>query len=71
MQDVTEHFRGSGFKIFAGMIDMDANTRIWAMPGAWRRLTRLLRPHECLGDLRGPARHGLYQFREGDKPARR
>jgi aspartyl-tRNA synthetase len=32
MQDVTEHFRGSGFKIFAGMIDMDANTRIWAIP---------------------------------------
>ena len=32
MQDVTEHFRGSGFKIFAGMIDMDANTRIWALP---------------------------------------
>jgi aspartyl-tRNA synthetase len=32
MQDVTEHFRGSGFKIFAGMLDMDANTRIWALP---------------------------------------
>ncbi len=32
MQDVTEHFRNSGFKIFAGMIDMDANTRIWAIP---------------------------------------
>jgi aspartyl-tRNA synthetase len=32
MQDVTEHFRGSGFKLFAGMIDMDANTRIWAIP---------------------------------------
>jgi aspartyl-tRNA synthetase len=32
MQDATEHFRGSGFKIFAGMIDMDANTRIWAIP---------------------------------------
>jgi aspartyl-tRNA synthetase len=32
MQDVTEHFRGSGFKIFAGMIDMDVNTRIWAIP---------------------------------------
>jgi aspartyl-tRNA synthetase len=39
MQDVTEHFRGSGFKIFTGMIDMDANTRIWAIP----------RPHEWLG----------------------
>jgi aspartyl-tRNA synthetase len=33
MQDVTEHFKGSGFKLFAGMIDMDANTRIWAIPG--------------------------------------
>ena len=32
MQDVTEHFRGSGFKLFAGMIEMDANTRIWAIP---------------------------------------
>jgi aspartyl-tRNA synthetase len=32
MQDVTEHFRGSGFKVFAGMIEMDANTRVWAIP---------------------------------------
>jgi aspartyl-tRNA synthetase len=32
MQNVTEQFRGSGFKLFAGMIDMDANTRIWAIP---------------------------------------
>ncbi len=32
MTDVTEHFRGSGFKIFAGMIEADANTRIWAIP---------------------------------------
>jgi aspartyl-tRNA synthetase len=33
MQDVTEHFRGSGFKVFAGMLDVDANARIWAIPG--------------------------------------
>jgi aspartyl-tRNA synthetase len=33
MRDVTEHFRGSGFKVFAGMLDMDANARIWAIPG--------------------------------------
>jgi aspartyl-tRNA synthetase len=32
MQDVTEHFRDSGFKVFAGMLDMDVNTRIWAIP---------------------------------------
>ncbi len=33
MQDATEHFRDSGFKIFAGMIEMDVNTRVWAIPG--------------------------------------
>jgi aspartyl-tRNA synthetase len=32
MKDVTEHFRGSGFKVFAGMLDMDVNARIWAIP---------------------------------------
>jgi aspartyl-tRNA synthetase len=32
MQDVTEHFKNSGFKLFAGMIEMDVNTRIWAIP---------------------------------------
>ncbi len=32
MADVTEHFRGSGFKLFAGMLDMDQNCRIWAIP---------------------------------------
>ncbi|MEQ1697073.1 MAG: aspartate--tRNA ligase [Hyphomicrobiaceae bacterium] len=33
MQDVTEHFRGSGFKVFAGMIEKDPKVRIWAIPG--------------------------------------
>ena len=32
MQDVTEHFRGSGFKIFAGMIEKDPAVRVWAIP---------------------------------------
>ena len=32
MQDVTEHFRGSGFKIFAGMIEKDEKVRVWAIP---------------------------------------
>jgi aspartyl-tRNA synthetase len=27
MQDVTEHFRGSGFKVFAGMIEKDPKVR--------------------------------------------
>ena len=32
MQDVTEHFRGSGFKIFASMIEKDPKVRVWAIP---------------------------------------
>ena len=32
MADVTEHFRSSGFKIFAGMIEKDAKVRVWAIP---------------------------------------
>src|SRR6185437_4290275 len=32
MSDVTETFRGSGFRIFAGMIEGDANVRVRAIP---------------------------------------
>ena len=32
MQDVTNHFRGSGFKIFAGQIEKDQAVRVWAIP---------------------------------------
>ncbi len=32
MADVTEHFAGSGFKVFAGMIAADEKVRIWAIP---------------------------------------
>jgi aspartyl-tRNA synthetase len=32
MQDVTDHFRGSGFKVFAGMIEKDSKARVWAIP---------------------------------------
>ena len=32
MSDVTDIFRGSGFKIFAGMIEKDEGVRVWAIP---------------------------------------
>jgi aspartyl-tRNA synthetase len=32
MADVTGHFRGSGFKVFAGMIEKDPKVRVWAIP---------------------------------------
>jgi aspartyl-tRNA synthetase len=32
MQTVTEHFAGSGFKVFAGMIANDPKVEVWAIP---------------------------------------
>ncbi|MGQ0457974.1 MAG: aspartate--tRNA ligase, partial [Hyphomicrobium sp.] len=32
MQDITEHFRGSGFKVFAQLIEKDPKVRVWAIP---------------------------------------
>ncbi|WP_414833644.1 aspartate--tRNA ligase [Afifella sp. YEN Y35] len=32
MQAVTEHFAGSGFKVFAGMIERDPKVEVWAIP---------------------------------------
>ena len=32
MQNVSEAFRGSGFKIFAGMLEKDPNVEVWAIP---------------------------------------
>lgn len=32
MSDVSEHFRGSGFKVFAGMLEKDPKARVWAIP---------------------------------------
>ncbi len=32
MQNVTEHFAGSGFKVFAGMIANDSKVQVWGVP---------------------------------------
>ncbi|HMD63599.1 MAG TPA: aspartate--tRNA ligase [Stellaceae bacterium] len=32
MQDVTEHFRDSGFRVFASLLASDAVARVWAIP---------------------------------------
>ncbi|GLK80771.1 aspartate--tRNA ligase [Methylopila turkensis] len=32
MQDVSEHFRGAGFKVFARMLETEGN-QVWAIPG--------------------------------------
>src|SRR5689334_9053720 len=32
MGNVSEHFRGSGFKVFAGVLDKDAKNEVWGIP---------------------------------------
>ncbi len=32
MQAVSDHFRGSGFKVFAGMLEKDAKVEVWGIP---------------------------------------
>jgi aspartyl-tRNA synthetase len=32
MQNVSEHFRGSGFKVFAGMLEKDPEVEVWGSP---------------------------------------
>src|SRR5688500_10452253 len=32
MAEATDHFRGSGFKVFAAMIERDATVQVWAIP---------------------------------------
>jgi aspartyl-tRNA synthetase len=32
MQDVSEHFRGSSFRVFAAMLERDEKARVWAIP---------------------------------------
>jgi len=34
MENVSDHFRGSGFKVFAGMLEKDARHEVWAIPAS-------------------------------------
>ena len=70
MQDVSEHFRGSGFKVFARMLE-DPKNQVWAIPGTGGGTPRVLRPHEFMGAGRGPARarlHHVARRRRGRGP---
>ena len=67
MPDVTEHFRGSGFKVFAGMIEKDPKVRVWAIPAPNGGIARLLRPHERLGAEGRPAGPRLHHSGAKDR----
>ena len=71
MQDVSEHFRGSGFKVFANILADDPKVEVWAIPAKTGGSPRLLRPHERLGAGRGPAGPRLHLLAQGRRQARR
>ena len=71
MADVSEHFRGSGFKVFAGMLEMDAKRARLGDPGAGGGSRAFLRPHELLGAGRGAAGARLYLLPRGRGPPAR
>ena len=67
MQDVSEIFRGSGFKVFARILETSAEVGRVGDPGAGRRLARLLRPDEFLGAGRGAAGARLHLLCRGGR----
>jgi aspartyl-tRNA synthetase len=66
MQDVTNHFRGSGFKIFAGMIEMDVNTRVWAIPAKGGGSRAVCDRMNAWAQGEGQPGLGYVFFREGE-----
>jgi aspartyl-tRNA synthetase len=66
MADATEHFRGSGFKLFAGMIEMDANTRVWAIPAKSGGSRAFCDRMNAWAQSEGQPGLGYIFFREGE-----
>jgi len=66
MQDVTEHFRGSGFKVFAGMLDMDQNARVWAIPAKGGGSRAFCDRMNAWAQAEGQPGLGYIFFREGE-----
>jgi len=66
MQDVSEHFRGSGFKIFAQMLEKDAKARIWAIPAPTGGSRAFCDRMNAWAQGQGQPGLGYIFFREGE-----
>jgi aspartyl-tRNA synthetase len=64
MQVVSEHFAGSGFAIFAKLLEQPG-TEIRAIPAPGRRQPQVLRPDERLCPGAGAAGDGVYLLARG------
>ena len=66
MEDVTGHFRGSGFKVFAAMLEKDENARVWAIPGKGGGSRAVCDRLNSWAQGEGQPGLGYIFFREGD-----
>jgi aspartyl-tRNA synthetase len=66
MEDVTEHFRDSGFKVFAGMLDMDQNCRVWAIPAKGGGSRAVCDRMNAWAQAEGQPGLGYIFFRDGE-----
>ena len=66
MQDVSEHFRGSGFKIFAQMLEKDAEARVWAIPATGGGSRAFCDRMNSWAQGQGQPGLGYIFFREGE-----
>ncbi len=66
MQDVSEHFRGSGFKVFAGMLEKDPKARVWAIPAPGGGSRAFCDRMNSWAQQQGQPGLGYIFFREGE-----
>ncbi|HHG89464.1 MAG TPA: aspartate--tRNA ligase, partial [Devosia sp.] len=66
MEDVTEHFAGSGFKIFAGQIASDPKVRVWAVPAPTGGSRAFCDRMNSWAQKEGQPGLGYIFFREGE-----
>ena len=66
MQDVSEHFRGGGFKVFAGMLEKDAKARVWAIPAPGGGSRAFCDRMNSWAQQQGQPGLGYIFFREGE-----
>lgn len=66
MQAVTEHFAGSGFKVFASMIERDQTTEVWAIPAPGGGSRAFCDRMNSWAQGQGQPGLGYIMFREGD-----
>ncbi len=66
MQGVSEHFRGSGFKVFAGLLEKDPKARVWAIPAPGGGSRAFCDRMNSWAQQQGQPGLGYIFFREGE-----